>query len=125
MGDANCFGRVSWDYRRAITLGPGTSGPLLHDFHAPAMEELAGERRVHHRGIFAGAGIALRCESLWIEIAAKLADDPGNSLVDSDGNLHGLSFCASERARPLAESVAAAALVGAGIARRFGSSLSK
>ena len=116
VGDAGRFGSFPGDHRRIVDLGPGTSGAFLPDFYATAMAQLAGERRIHHRRIFAGAGAAFPGSWLGSQIAATLADDSRNSVVSDDGGLHGLSFCAGKGARHVAKPAAAAASAGAGIA---------
>src|ERR1700686_3444912 len=120
VGDPGCVRRVSRDYWAFFDLGSGTSGALLHDLHPATVEELAGERRICHCRLFAGAGIAFCCELPWIEIDARLVDVSGNSLVNHDGGLHRVSFRASQSARPLAESVVATAPIRTGVAARFG-----
>ena len=99
MGHADRLRRVSRHYRLVAPLGSGTPGALLHDFHASAMAKLAGERRVHHRRILTCiVGCTSLAALLGSIVASIVVDDRGHSAVDHDGDLHGLSFRASQGA---------------------------
>src|ERR1051326_362410 len=101
---------IPWIDRVVVDLGPRTSGTLLHDFHATAVAQLAGERRVYHRGIFSGARAALCREHTRTDFSAELVDDCGNSALPAQRGLHGVFVRPGEGPRPLAESTVAAAL---------------
>src|SRR5690349_4300567 len=107
VGRADCRWRIPRNYWVVIDLGPRTSCAVLHDFHAAAMEELASERRLHHRGIFNRARASLCRQSLAFEFHAALANDRRRPAFDPDCGLHRLFIRAGEGARPLAESFAA------------------
>src|SRR5260370_11451676 len=115
---SDCFRRISRHHGTVVDLGSGTSGALLHDFHAAPVEKLAGERRVHYCWILSRVGPALHRKFPGMEVAAKLADDPGDSSVDLDSDLYGLSFRACKSARPVAESAAATAFAGSSVVAR-------
>ena len=120
VGDADCFRSLSSDHRRIVDLGPGTSGTFLSDLYAAAVAQLAGERRVHHCRLHAGAGASLPGELVWIKVSSKLVDDCGNSPGAYDGGLHRVSFRAGEGARHVAKPAVAAAFAGAGVVARLG-----
>lgn len=84
------------------------------------MAQLAGEGSFHHRWLFDGACGSLHRELGGIEIFSIMADDRGNSVVDSDGGVHGVSLRAGKSARHVAEPAAAAASLFSGDVVGFG-----
>src|SRR6266545_7915833 len=123
LGDAGTVRSVSRNHRRAIDLGPRTSGTFLFDLHAAAVAQLAGERCVHHRRLHAGARVAFRWQLVWIAIGSKMVADSGNPVVNPNRSLHGLSVCTGESARHVAKPVAAPAFACSGIVARIGGSV--
>src|ERR1051326_945353 len=121
MGHADRSRRISGVDRRGTHLGPGTSRTLLLDLHATAVAELVSQGRVHHRGLYVNTSVALRCQHCRVDNFSDVVDDSGNSVVDFDGSLHGISLRAGEGARHVAEPVAAAASRVSGAATWFGS----
>src|SRR6185369_10824630 len=75
------------------------------------MAQLARERRVHHRRIYARPAAALHRELYRLPNVSDVADDCWNSVVDPDRGLHGVSLCTGEGARHVAEPAVAAAFV--------------
>src|ERR1043165_3306342 len=120
MGNTGCVRRVFGNHRPAADLGPGTPGALLHDLHASTVEELAGERSIHHCRILRGACVTFHRKTDRIP-AARLVDDTGNPALDTYRGLHSVPVCPGQGARPLAESAAATALARTGAAAWVGS----
>ena len=87
------------------------------------MEELAGERRVHHCGLFSRIGVAFHRKSAALDFVTALADRWRLAAFHFDCRLHGLPFRPGESARSLAEPTLAAASDRAGIAARFSGTL--
>ena len=83
------------------------------------MEELAGERRIHHWRVFGRTCDAFHRESAALNFVTAMADRWRRTAFHFDCHLHGLSFCTGEGARSLAESTLAATSARAGIAARF------
>src|SRR5437660_2949195 len=119
MGDADRVWRVSRAYRSLVDLGPGASSAVLPDIHKSSVEELAGERRVHHCGLFSCTCDAFHRKSAALDFVTTLADRWRLTAFHFDCGLHGLPFRTGEGARSLAEPTVAAASVRAGIAARF------
>src|SRR6185295_5594872 len=85
------------------------SRTFLPDFYATAVAKLVGQRRVHHRRVYACAFFAFRRELGTRDVVSDVADDSGNPVVGSDGGLHSLSFRAGKGARHVAKPIAATA----------------
>ena len=98
-----------------------TGGLLLWDLEHPERFYLIFTRPQWRSWLVKGAFIiagytlvlaaALHRELGWIDFVSELADDCRNSVGDSDGHLHRLSFRASKGARHVAKPAAAAASV--------------
>src|SRR6266850_722972 len=101
MGSAGYVRRVSCDYRRSANLGSGTSQPVPSDFYKAAMEELAGQGRFYHSGLFPCPGASFCVESFGIYKATTVAGNCWTTAWRFDGDLYGISFRTSESARPL------------------------
>src|ERR1044072_4155529 len=119
MGHTDSFRRISGANRRAVDLGSRTSRTLSSHLHTTAVAQLAGEGRVYHSGLYARAGVALHRELDRSKIVSVVVDDSGDSVIDLDGSLHGVSFRAGKGARHVAKPSAAAASACSGVAARF------
>src|SRR5215217_5058185 len=109
VGHADYLRRISRRHRRAVALGPRTSGTLLSHLYAAAVAQLAREGRFHYCGLHGCAGASLYRELGWIEIISDVVNVTRDSFIDSDGYLYGLSVCAGKGARHVAEPTTAAA----------------
>src|SRR6266511_1865277 len=116
LGNTGSLRNVPGNHGRVVDLGPRTSGALLSDFHATAMAQLAGERRIHHSRLQPGARIAFHRQLVGLTIVAKMVAGSGNPVVNPGRHLHCLSIFTGEGPRHVAKPFAAAASACAGFA---------
>src|SRR6266498_5776371 len=82
------------------------------------MEKLAGQRRIHYRGLLPDLSTSFRRQFDGLEIVPAMANNSGNTTVNNDRCLHRLPVRPGEGTRHVAKPLIAAALVGPGNAAR-------